>query len=238
MSGIVGSRFNIRGSGLVGSLGSDGQAFTSSGAGTSIAFEAAGGFAADDITGATALATEPALTDEMMISDAGTLKRLDITHILGAPLISLHVNNSPQTSTATATRQPWNIVDRQVGGTWANDATFTPGVAGWYITHIASRIPGYPQTTSPYDGQFYKWMMYKNGSAFEDRAQLKMYAHEDAQTYWTNSHDPQTGPAMLIFLDADDYIESYVYHDGGGTFPQDGYSQWTVARVAGFGSAA
>ena len=43
MSGIVGSRFNIRGSGLVGSLGTDGQVFTSSGAGAGAVFEDAAG---------------------------------------------------------------------------------------------------------------------------------------------------------------------------------------------------
>ena len=43
MSGIVGSRLNIRGSGLVGSLGTDGQVFTSSGAGTGAVYEAAAG---------------------------------------------------------------------------------------------------------------------------------------------------------------------------------------------------
>ena len=43
MSGIVGSRLNIRGSGLVGSLGTDGQIFTSSGAGAGAVFEAAPG---------------------------------------------------------------------------------------------------------------------------------------------------------------------------------------------------
>jgi len=43
MSGIVGSRFNIRGSGLVGSLGTDGQVFTSSGAGKSAVYEAVAG---------------------------------------------------------------------------------------------------------------------------------------------------------------------------------------------------
>ena len=43
MSGIVGSRFNTRGSGLVGSLGTDGQVFTSSGAGVSHTFEDAAG---------------------------------------------------------------------------------------------------------------------------------------------------------------------------------------------------
>ena len=45
MSGIVGSKFNIRGSGLVGSLGTDGQHMLSAGAGKSNVFEtvAAGG---------------------------------------------------------------------------------------------------------------------------------------------------------------------------------------------------
>ena len=43
MSGIVGSRHNIRGSGLVGSLGTDGQVFTSAGAGTGAIFEDAAG---------------------------------------------------------------------------------------------------------------------------------------------------------------------------------------------------
>ena len=43
MSGIVGSRFNTRGSGLIGSLGTDGQVFTSSGAGAGAVYEDGGG---------------------------------------------------------------------------------------------------------------------------------------------------------------------------------------------------
>ena len=43
MSGIVGSRLNIKGSGLVGSLGTDGQVFTSSGAGAGAVYEDGGG---------------------------------------------------------------------------------------------------------------------------------------------------------------------------------------------------
>ena len=43
MSGIVGSRFNTRGSGPVGNVGTDGQVFTSSGAGVSHTFEDAAG---------------------------------------------------------------------------------------------------------------------------------------------------------------------------------------------------
>ena len=43
MSGIVGSRLNIRGSGVVGSLGTDGQILTSAGAGDEIVFETRAG---------------------------------------------------------------------------------------------------------------------------------------------------------------------------------------------------
>ena len=43
MSGIVGSKFNHRGSGLVGSLGTDGQHMLSSGAGKTNVFEDASG---------------------------------------------------------------------------------------------------------------------------------------------------------------------------------------------------
>ena len=34
------------------------------------------------ITGETALAAEPATTDELLLSDAGTLKRMDFVHII------------------------------------------------------------------------------------------------------------------------------------------------------------
>ena len=56
MSGIIGSRLNHRGSGLVGSLGTDGQVFTSSGAGVGAIYETAaagGGKILQCIVGAT-----------------------------------------------------------------------------------------------------------------------------------------------------------------------------------------
>jgi hypothetical protein len=54
MSGIVGSRLNIRGSGIVGGIGTDGQVLTSSGAGQEMVFEDAGGGAVSAINNATA----------------------------------------------------------------------------------------------------------------------------------------------------------------------------------------
>ena len=59
MSGIIGSKLNIRGSGLVGSLGTDGQHLLSSGPGKTNVFEAAAGaglvkLVSTTLTGATA----------------------------------------------------------------------------------------------------------------------------------------------------------------------------------------
>ena len=71
MSGIVGSRLNNRGSGLVGSLGTDGQVLTSSGAGVGAVYEAAAGGTAltgstnntiPTVTGADAISGETNLT--------------------------------------------------------------------------------------------------------------------------------------------------------------------------------
>ena len=55
MSGVIGSRLNVRGSGIVAKLGTDGQALTSSGAGVAAAFEdVAGGISWQSVeTGST-----------------------------------------------------------------------------------------------------------------------------------------------------------------------------------------
>tara|TARA_R100001244_G_scaffold98015_1_gene73254 strand:+ start:247 stop:1464 length:1218 start_codon:yes stop_codon:yes gene_type:complete len=67
MSGIVGSRLNIRGSGLIGSLGTDGQVFTSSGAGAGAVYEDASGGAVTALNSATEneLVTVGATTTEL-----------------------------------------------------------------------------------------------------------------------------------------------------------------------------
>ena len=94
MSGIVGSRLNHRGSGVVGALGTDGQLLTSAGAGKSAVYEAApAGFDVSTITGSTALGAVPATTDEFVISDAGTLKRVDFDYIKGQHRYAFSVYN-------------------------------------------------------------------------------------------------------------------------------------------------
>jgi len=77
MSGIVGSKFNHRGSGLVASYGTDGQHMLSAGAGVSNVFEtvaaASGGLDVSDVwrvhTGATVDSTAPELTSNWERAD-------------------------------------------------------------------------------------------------------------------------------------------------------------------------
>jgi hypothetical protein len=59
----------------------------------------AGGFDVDVITGTTALASTPDTTDEIIISDAGTLKRLDFSH--ANYLTKVHTITASDDSTVT-----------------------------------------------------------------------------------------------------------------------------------------
>ena len=54
----------------------------------------AGGFDVDVISGTTALAAQPASDDEIVISDGGTLKRLDIKHIQNTPAFHAHLGSN------------------------------------------------------------------------------------------------------------------------------------------------
>ena len=62
--------------------GSDGQVLTSGGAGAAVAWEDAAGFDVSSITGATDLAAIPDNDDELVLSDGGTLKRIDYKYLV------------------------------------------------------------------------------------------------------------------------------------------------------------
>ena len=138
MSGIVGSRLNNRGSGLVGSLGTDGQVLTSSGAGTSAVYEAAaGGMSVSDITGATALTTEPELADEIVLSDAGTLKRLDYQHMTNVGKFAAY-DNQFIIEHATNTAVDGFTEDLDIEG-WFSSNAYTPQEPGYYFFNAGAK---------------------------------------------------------------------------------------------------
>ena len=76
MSGIVGSKLNIRGSGRIAKLGTDGQVLTSSGAGVSAVYEDAAGGGGIVLINKTVLSSTPATVDfdQLMTTSYDTYK--------------------------------------------------------------------------------------------------------------------------------------------------------------------
>ena len=211
MSGIVGSRLNIRGSGLVGSLGTDGQALTSSGAGTGMVFEAAGGFGVGDITGATALAATPATTDEFILSDGGVLKRMDYDHILGIHKGAFMARESGDVTITSNTHtlcpndqvvyDPESLYDNSAG-----EYHYTAPATGYYFFFQENKV-----THSDGKGQMVIWPK-KNSSdsgAIQYGSTVTFQpsggGEKDALKAWTlNSH-------WIMSLSAGDEISFWVY---------------------------
>ena len=132
MSGIVGSRFNIRGSGLVGSLGTDGQVFTSAGAGKSAVFEAASG-AVTALNNATAneVVTVGSTTTELDAEANLTFDGNDLT--LGNGDLVFGTSGKGVVLGVTSNNDV-NTLDDYEEGTWTISSTLQSGS----VTHNSS----------------------------------------------------------------------------------------------------
>ena len=206
MSGIVGSRLNNRGSGLIGSLGTDGQVLTSSGAGVGAVYEAAaGGMSVSDITGATELAAIPDNTDELVLSDGGTLKRIDYINL--APFGSLG-GSFTKGAQNDLTDSTWNklLLDATTfnrGLTFGSSTITIPsGGDGDYFCSLLVDF-----ATSKYAGLGSGSIaIYKNGGGIEYTVYDVRKAADDYNS--RSCHIQWTG--VIPALNATDTIEVYV----------------------------
>jgi len=154
MSGIVGSRLNIRGSGIVGGLGTDGQVLTSAGAGQEITFEATSGGV--DTSGT------PANNQLAIFTDADTVEGssnvvydgTDMTLTGGNLIIGTAgkgIDFSAQTATSasnSAVVSTGEILDHYEEGTWtprltsatAGTTIITTGAYDSFYTRIGNRV--------------------------------------------------------------------------------------------------
>ena len=151
-----------------------------------------GGFDVSSITGATELATQPDLTDEIVLSDAGTLKRLDIKHIQNTPAFMAQKSGNQSVSHSTATLITFENEDLDTDGKFASNR-FTPTVAGYYFCF------GLLAFDELSDGKGVYSMLYKNGSHF-----LSSAHQVSANTSLCVSEVSAT-----IYLDDNDYVELY-----------------------------
>jgi len=158
------------------------------------------GFTVSTITGATELATQPAGTDEIVLSDAGTLKRLDIKHIQNTPSFMATLSANQSIATGTYVKVAYNNEVYDSDNTYDNSSNyrFTPAVAGKYVIGAKHRLD-----TST-DGTATILAIYKNGSTIH----RVRYTLDNSEGYHM---------AAVLDLDDDDYVEIYAYQNSGGT---------------------
>ena len=162
---------------------------------------------ADVITGQTELASGVASTDELLISDAGTLKRVDVSLIGGNNTPSFYATlTSDQTiNDATATKVQLNneILDTDNNFDNSSNYRFTPTTAGKYFIFGAVMLNAQSNTNM----DVFEFYLQKNSDVI-------------AQTTNTFLNNPirETQGTLSCVVDMDgssDYIEMYAYIDTG-----------------------
>ena len=161
----------------------------------------------DLISGTTALATAPADTDEFLVSDAGTLKRIDYSLIKGSSNTpAFHATMSADQTGATNntfTKIVFNTETFDSDGTYDHSSNYrwTPAVAGKYF--VSAQVDLRDNGANE-DLQQKTIAIYKNGSA-----------HRIA-SFKTSSSDYIAGNAVqtisitdILSLDDDDYVEIF-----------------------------
>jgi len=162
---------------------------------------------ADVITGQTELASGVASTDELLISDAGTLKRVDVSLIGGNNTPSFYATlTSDQTiNDATATKVQLNneILDTDNNFDNSSNYRFTPTTAGKYLIFGAVMLNAQSNTNM----DVFEFYLQKNSDVI-------------AQTTNTFLNNPirETQGTLSCVVDmngSSDYIEMYAYIDTG-----------------------
>ena len=151
------------------------------------------------ISGQTALGAEPADTDEFLVSDAGTIKRVDYSYIKGdtnAPSFFAY-----QSSVQTISNDSWTKINYETeildsDGKFASHR-FTPTVAGKYFLFASYRL------NATQDGNEFRIAIYKNGSVV--RMATKTHDHRETVQIST-----------IVDSDTNDYFEVYGWQNTGG----------------------
>ena len=120
--------------------------------------------AQDIISGETELASAPADTDEFLVSDAGTLKRIDYSLIKASNTPNFYAHQSgggQQTiSNSTSTVLIFDQEDYDTGSAYdTSNGRFTPQTAGKYFFHSMVRLD-----TGDVDADAFSLSILKNGS--------------------------------------------------------------------------
>ena len=161
--------------------------------------------AQDIISGDTALGAEPASTDELLLSDAGTLKRIDYTLITNAPAFEAHLSGNQSISDNTATKVQCNTELFDTGGMYDNSTNyrFTPTVAGKYFVYGTICSFGGDAAN---ELNMSRVFIYKNGSLYKDS-----YSDYSGSPIYSKA---DFNGAVIDMNGSSDYVELYGQVDG------------------------
>jgi hypothetical protein len=167
----------------------------------------AGTLTADVITGHTALTSTPADTDEFLISDAGTLKRVDFSLLKSGSSDFFFASKTSGQSIPnnTNTKVTFTSEDYDTGSDFAS-STYTAPSAGKYFFYTKLLCDNSSGDTA-------KIFFFKNGSAFVEHRNSSHGANR--RTYQMSA---------ILDLSASDTVEVYKFQDGGSARDVDGDS--------------
>ena len=163
------------------------------------------------ITGQTALAVAPADTDEFLVSDAGTLKRIEysLTKAANTAEFLAYISSDQTINHNSATKVTFQTESYDPDGVFDNSSNyrFVAPSAGKYMMY--TNITVYDAST---DIEEFKIFFYKNGSKLTEAAWQKNSGNRLMKANLTTT--------LVLNLASSDYIEVYVYNnqvDSGST---------------------
>jgi len=185
--------------------------------------------AASIITGQTALGATPADTDELLISDAGTLKRVDFSHlkVSNTPAFEAKLSGTQNIGDDSITKLQFATEIFDTAGNYDNSTNyrFTPTTAGKYFCYLRQSIQ---QTGGVSQLNHVFIYIYKNGSAYKR-------AYADLSN--NNGYALDVSIATTIdFNGSSDYIEAYALSNtisGDGQALGDTYGAFGAYKLIG-----
>jgi hypothetical protein len=162
----------------------------------------------DIISGQTALGATPADTDEFLVSDAGTIKRVDYSYLKGGantPAFFARLTTVQSLSNNTLTKIEFDTEDFDTNTAYDNTTnyrfTVPSGEGGKYYFYAS----GYFVPSDESDLSYAQIYLYKNGSIYQGTNS----DFRGGRIFTFTQHC-----AGIIDLSAGDYIEAYAYTSG------------------------
>jgi len=172
------------------------------------------------ISGHDALAATPADTDEFLISDAGTIKRIDYSLIKASntPNFDVRLSGNFGLTNDTFVKVTWDSETFDSDSAFAsNKFTVPSGQAGKYLFMAHYKIGN--------SLGYYTFKYYKNGSAVSGMDR-NIYNYANSDNDFSFHHN------AILDLSASDYIETYVQTtSGSGNNVYSSQSYWQAFKL-------